>query len=92
MFSVTNPYQLALLIKKSLHNVMGTQLNACEATVQYHSIQIFISPLSLLYLQKVLFVHIKKCVFYIIYEMKFSLHISFKKSKFMSQIHNNYTQ
>ena len=29
------PYQLALLIKKSLDDVTGTQQSTCEATLQY---------------------------------------------------------
>ena len=29
------PYRLALLVKKSLDDVIGTQQWACEATVQY---------------------------------------------------------
>ena len=29
------PYQLALFIKKSLDDVIGTKQSACEATVQY---------------------------------------------------------
>ena len=29
------PYQLALLIKKSLDDVIGTQQSVCEATLQY---------------------------------------------------------
>ena len=29
------PYQLAVLIKKSLDDIMGTQQSACEATLQY---------------------------------------------------------
>ena len=29
------PYQLALLIKKSLDNTIGTQQSACEAILQY---------------------------------------------------------
>ena len=44
------------------------------------SIRIFISLLSMLYLQKVLLIHLKKCVFYIIglYESKLLLCVSFK--------------
>ena len=30
-----NPYLLALLIKKSLDDITGTQQRACEATLQY---------------------------------------------------------
>ena len=48
------PYQLALLIKKSLDKVYIT------------SIKKIISHLSMLYLQKVLLIDLKKCVFYII--------------------------
>ena len=32
------------------------------------SIKLLISPISMLYLQKVLLIHLKKCIFYIIYE------------------------
>ena len=48
------PYQLVLLIKKSLDKVYIT------------SIKTIIYPLSMLYLQKVLLIDLKKCVFYII--------------------------
>ena len=59
------PYQLALLSKKSIVDVKGAQRNT-YATLQYTSIKIFISPLSMLYLQNVLFIHLRECVFYII--------------------------
>ena len=81
MCVVTNrakPYQLALLIKKSLDDVTDTQQSACEATL-HNSIKTFISPLSMLYLQKVLLIHLKKCVFYIMYKSKLPLRVSFKK-------------
>ena len=42
------------------------------------SIKIFISPLPMLYSQKVLLIHLKKCVFYIIYKLKLPLRLSFK--------------
>ena len=58
--------QLVLLIKKSLDDVIGTQQSAREATL-HTSIKICISPLSMLYFQKVLLIRLKKCVFYIIY-------------------------
>ena len=66
------PYQLALPIKKSLHDVIGIQQNVCA------SVKILISLLSMLYLQKVLLIHLNKCVFYIIYELKLTLRVSFK--------------
>ena len=51
-----NPYQLALLIKKSLDDVIVTQ----PVKPFYNtSIEIFISPLSMLYLQKVLLMLLK---------------------------------
>ena len=62
------PYQLAHLIKKSLDDIIGTQQSACDATLQYQFLKIFISPLSMLYLHKVLLIHLKKCVFYIIHK------------------------
>ena len=63
------PYQPALVIKKSLDD----QQSDCEATLQYQNIYF-----SLLYaLQKVLFISLKKCVFYIIYKLKLALHVSF---------------
>ena len=52
------PYQLALLIKKSVDDVIATQ--HCKVPVKqlYNtSIKIFNSPLSMLYLQKVLLIH-----------------------------------
>ena len=50
------------------------------------SFKIFISLLPMLYLQKVLLIHLKKCVFYIIYELKFPSRVSFK-SAFKSKAH-----
>ena len=82
------PYQLALLIKKSLADVIGTQQRACEATLQYNFINIFISPLSMLYLQKVLLIHLQKCVFYIIFELKLPLRVAFKGDKWRNYIGN----
>ena len=58
------PHQLALFfLKKSLDDVIGTQQSACEATLQY----LTVSKCPCLYLQKVLMIHLKKCVFNIIY-------------------------
>ena len=37
------PYQLALLIKKSLDDVIGTEPSACEATLQYQYQNIYFS-------------------------------------------------
>ena len=42
------------------------------------STKIFISSVSMLYLQKVLLIHLKKCVFYIIYKLELPLRVSFK--------------
>ena len=69
------PYQLALLIKKSLDDVTGTVKPLYDT-----SIKIFISPLSILYLQEVVLIHLKKCVFYIIYELKLPLRFSLRHS------------
>ena len=44
------------------------------------SIKIFISPSSILYLQEVVLIHLKKCVFYIIYELKLPLRFSLRHS------------
>ena len=52
------PYPLALLIKKSL-DVSRVPVKPLYNT----SIKILISPLSILYLQRVLLIHLKKCVF-----------------------------
>ena len=46
------------------------------------SIKISIPPLSMLYLGKVLMIHLKKCVFYIIYKLNLPLHVSFKSCEF----------
>ena len=57
MCAVTHrPYQLALLMKKNLNDVLGTQQSACEAILQnqYKNIH---SPLSMLQLQKVLLIN-----------------------------------
>ena len=43
------------------------------------SFKISISPLSSLYLQKVLLIHLKKYLFYISYKSKLSLCVSFKE-------------
>ena len=51
------------------------------------SIKIFIPPLSMLYLQKVLLVHSKKCVFYIMYELKLPLCVSFKVTHNTCSLH-----
>ena len=40
---VAKPYQLALLIKKSLDNIKGIQQSACEATLQYQYYNIHFS-------------------------------------------------
>ena len=73
------PYKLALLIKKSLDDVISTQ----PVKPLYNtSIAIFISPLSMLYLQKVLLEHFKKK--YII--LKLPLHVSFNTPKAMAPI------
>ena len=78
MWAVTNrakPYQLALLIKTSQDDVIGTQQKPL-----YISIKIFISPLSMLSLQKVLLKYLKECVLYIIYELELPLRVSFNDS------------
>ena len=41
------------------------------------SIKILISPLSMLYLQIVILIHLRECVFYIIYRLKWPLYVSF---------------
>ena len=75
MWAVTHrakPYQLAVLIKKSL-------LSRVPVKPLYNTIfKIIISPLSMLYLQKVLLMHLKKCAFYIIHKSKLPLRVSFK--------------
>ena len=73
------PYQLTLLIKKSLDDVIGTQQSAREATLQYQYENSYF-PL-MLYLRKVLLIHLQKVVFYIIYKLKLPLHASFKKTR-----------
>ena len=65
------PHQLALLIKKSLDDVIVPVKPLYNTTITRN--KIFISPLSMLYLQKVLLIHLKKCVFYIIYKLKLPL-------------------
>ena len=57
------PYQLALLFKKNLADVIGTQKPV--KPLYNTSIEIFISPLCMLCLQKVLLVHLNICVYYI---------------------------
>ena len=60
------PYQLALHIKKYVKPLYNTSIN------------ISISTLSMLHLQKVILIHLKNCVFYITYELP--LRVSFKLS------------
>ena len=55
------------------------------------SIQIFISPLCRLYLQKVLLIHLKKCVFYIIHKLKLPLRVSFK-ANFAARCLNRFSE
>ena len=77
MCAVTNrakSYQLALLIKKSLDDVMGTQQSACEATLQYQYQNINFSRIYALFLVT----HLKKCVYHIIYKFKLTLCVSFR--------------
>ena len=71
------PYQLAILIKKSLDDVIDTEQSACEATLQYQYSNIYFS-LSIVSLQKVLLIHLKKCVFYITHKLKLPWRVSFK--------------
>ena len=59
------PYQLVLLFKKHLDDVMGTLQSACEATLQYQYKNTLFS-LIYAYGQKVLLIYLKKCAFYII--------------------------
>ena len=59
------PYQLALLIKKSLDDLIVTRHSACEATLNNTNIKILIYLFSMLYLQKDILIRLKKCVFYI---------------------------
>ena len=53
------PYQLALLINKSLDNCIVASRVPIKPLC-YTSIKIFSSPLSMLYLQNVLLIHLKK--------------------------------
>ena len=64
------PYQLALLIKKSLNDDIAPLQYSTKTFIT------LISPLSMLYLQRVLLIHLKKCVFHIICISKLSLHVS----------------
>ena len=57
------PYQLAILIKKSLDDVICTQQSACEATQSTDYKYNINFSLSMLYLQKGLLIHLKKGVF-----------------------------
>ena len=52
------PYQLALLIKKSQDDVIGTRQSPVNPLYNI-SIKIFISTLSILYLHKVLLINIR---------------------------------
>ena len=76
------PYQLALLIKKSLDDVTWALSRVPVKPLYHTSIKIFISPVFMLYLQKVLLIHLKTCVFYITFELKLPLHVSFKTELF----------
>ena len=62
------PFQLTRLIKKSVDEIFGTQLpmkplyNTC--------IEIFITLLSMFYLQKVLLINVEMCILHYIYYIK----------------------
>ena len=52
-----------IIIKISLGDVIGTQQSAVPVKPLCNtSINIFISPLSMLYLQKGLLIHLKRCI------------------------------
>ena len=70
-------YQLSFLIIKSLDDVIGLQQMHVKPLYNT-SIETLISPLSMLNLQKVPLIHLKKCVFYIIYKSKWPLRVIFK--------------
>ena len=59
---------------------MSKALNRVPVKRLYNtSIKLCISPLSMLYLEKVLLIRLKKCVFYIMYELKLPLRVSFNE-------------
>ena len=65
-------------VNKSLDDIIRT--SRVPVKPQYNtSIKVFISPLTMLYLGKVLLIHLKKCIFYIIYKSKLPLRVSFKE-------------
>ena len=72
------PYQLALLIKKSLDDVIGSHQNACEATVQYQCQNIHFSFTYALFAESSIDTFKKMFFIYIIYQIKLPLCVSFK--------------
>ena len=73
------PYQLALLIKKSLDDVIGTQQSVCEDTLQYQYYKMYFSLIHALFAESSIDI-LKKCVFYITYKLKLPLRVFFETS------------
>ena len=71
------PYQLALFIKKSLDDVIGTPQSVHEGTLQYQYWNIHFSLVYMLYLQKLKVLLTNLYVFFIIYKIKLPLCVSF---------------
>ena len=90
MCSVTHrakPYQLSLLIIKSLDDIIGTQQSACEATLQYQFQNLHFSLIYALFAESSINTFKEKCIHIILsYELKFLLRVSFKGA-FKSKVH-----
>ena len=70
MCAVTNRaklYQLALLIKKSLGDVIVTQQSSCKATLQHQHYNVDFSLIYALFAE-ILLIHLEECAFYITYK------------------------
>ena len=69
------PYQLALLIKKSLDDIIGSHQNACEATVQYQYQNIHFSFTYALFAESSIDTFKEMCI---LHQIKFPLCVSVK--------------
>ena len=72
------PYQLALHIKKSLDDVIGTQHSTCEATLQYQYQNIHFSLIYALFAESSIDTFKEMCILHGTYELKLPLRVSFR--------------
>ena len=80
------PYQLALLIKKSLDDIIGTQQRACKAALQYQYQNIHFSLNYALFVESSIDTFQEMCKKNI-YTFKLHLPVSFELSPQTNKIH-----